>query len=351
MDMFDIAGLALTEIMYIINIYSEKTYIKGHVINRDKSYREIKKSSKWNPIDVKFKYSEKLEYFIKTIKEQLPYVDLTFMNNNLEDLKIAEYDRRKFKLDGMMKRSAGEYNPSSNIVKLLKNEEEYALSHELLHMSSSFNQGQTLYSGFSQVKPKTKFTIGNGLNEGFTAYLDNKLFRANEAYFYMQPYIQALIAIIGEENLTKYYFSADLNSLIHHLSTYVEESYVYKFIVNTDKFLGIIEKGIDNKKFSEKEQAAIEVITEENAKILLTICANKVKKENPNIKTPDDVKNVINYFYEYANTLSKGMNIFNLNMNFITQKTFDEEASRHFGIYNFETKENLTEEASAQHKM
>lgn len=351
MDIFDIAGLTLMEIMYIINIYSEKTYTKGHVINRDKTYREIKKSSKWSPIDVRFKYSEKLEYFIKTIKEQLPYVDLTFMNNNLEDLKIAEYDKRGFKLDGIVKGSAGEYSARRNIVKLLKNEEEYALSHELLHMSSSFNQGQTLYSGFSQDRPKTKFTIGNGLNEGFTAYLDSKLFGTNEAYFYMQPYIQALIQIVGEENLTKYYFSADLNGLIQHLSTYVKESYIYKFIANTDKILDIVKKGNKNKKFNEKEQAAIDVITEENARILLNIFANKVKMENPDVKSADDVRNIINSFYDYANTLSKGIGVSNLTMIFITQKTYDEEMFRHFGVDNSEIEQKSSEETSVQHKM
>ncbi len=349
MDFVNAANLILIELSYIINIYSEKTYIKGHVINRDKVHKQIKKSSKWKPIDVRIKYSDELEYIIKTIKEKLPYVDLTFMNNNLEDLVIAE----KNKLNKYNKRSVyttmGSYGDIENTIYLRKNNGAKSLSHEFLHMCSAFNQGKIQYCGFFQRHPNN-FNIGKGLNEGFTSYLDKKLFGGKDTYYYIQPYIQALIKIVGEEELTKYYFRADLNGLINHLSQYIKDSYVYRFIENIDKLLNIISNASTVTKKNDKHQATIDRIMEENERILLNIYTNKIKMKFSELGMKDgDEVDVSNEYMDFVNSFVSNMDIYNLKLDFVNIKVLEDELSKHFQVNNFEFEEVVEEDV--KHKM
>ncbi len=332
MNIYDALSLMLTELGYIFYVYSQKTYIKGHVINKNKVTKMVTKSLKPRPIDVKIKYNAEVENFIRTIKEKLPYVDLTFMNNNLEDFLIVEKNKLKAINNG------GSYDIIKNIIEILIDDKSKSINHELLHLSSTYNNGKTIYAGFSQYQ-NNRLLIGRGLNEGYTAYLDSKLFGREDGYSIVKPYVMFIEKIVGEENMAKYYFTADLNSLINHLSKYCDETMVYKLINNMDTLLYLIYYKKSSVDYYPKEDVEIiEKIINENAKIVTKMFINLVvdKVETENLK--DEIKAFLNIFMWSISDK-------NLNKSYINMNLFESEIEKYLN----EIKK--TKEGQAQHKI
>ena len=332
MNIYDALSLMLTELGYIFYVYSQRTYTKGHVINKNKVTKMVAKSLRLRPIDVKIKYNAEVENFIRTIKEKLPYVDLTFMNNNLEDFLIVEKNKLKAVDNG------GSYDIIKNIIEILIDDKSKSINHELLHLSSAYNNGKTIYAGFSQYQ-NNRLLIGRGLNEGYTAYLDSKLFGREDVYSIVKPYVMFIEKIVGEENMAKYYFTADLNSLINHLSKYCDEAMVYKLINNMDTLLYLIYYKNSNIDYYAKEDVeTIERIINENAKIVtkmfINLVVDKVETENLN----DEVKDFLNIFMWSISDR-------NLNKSYINMNLFESEIEKYLN----EIKK--TKEEQVHHKM
>ena len=107
------------------------------------------------------------------------------------------------------------------------------LSHELLHMASSYLGDKTIYIGFYQVLNKE---IGESLNEGYTEYLNRLYFNSTPIYYNFEVNIIKLLQeIIPSETLKKLYFESNLKGLFKTLSLLSSQSETFKFITNLDK--------------------------------------------------------------------------------------------------------------------
>ena len=130
---------------------------------------------------------------------------------------------------------------------LIKNKEkinykdfiEQVLSHELLHMASSFNQNGISYSGFSRVKINNDNSIGTFINEGYTEVLLSKIYSdknySTSGYKYEKEVAYAIEKIIGYEKMSSLYFNADFIGLTNELSKYSSIEDVKDFIDKLDR--------------------------------------------------------------------------------------------------------------------
>ena len=103
------------------------------------------------------------------------------------------------------------------------------IKHELLHLST-INKNSC---GFNN-----KFKA-RALNEGYTQLLAERYFNENigRAYPIEVMLVKSIEQIIGQDQMEKYYFNLDLNSVINDLSKYESKENVLKFIENLNKLL------------------------------------------------------------------------------------------------------------------
>lgn len=110
--------------------------------------------------------------------------------------------------------------------------------------SSIIKDNNNYYSGFSQTN--NNLGIGYGLNEGYTALLDDRYFihrnKEKENYNHFIYQVVKVLAenieyFIGQEQMEDYYFKADLLSLCTCLSHYTSLFETVNFIHNIDLIL------------------------------------------------------------------------------------------------------------------
>ena len=112
------------------------------------------------------------------------------------------------------------------------------IAHELLHMSTSKIEENTFYCGFQQTNKKTGINIGIALNEGYTEHLNQQYFFPDyfdDSYIHEQSIAYEIEKIVGKEKMEKYYFNADLYSLIQELTKYAELEEIITFLRDFDK--------------------------------------------------------------------------------------------------------------------
>ena len=203
-----------------------------------------------NPI-----YEKYYDKFCKVIEANIPKEDLGNYYRNFKSL-AGKDTNLKAKLFYLMRGKVigggyfpidNTFDPNSSIISRFMNTD----THELLHASSSYfdKEKKIIYCGFQQVfikegydnkKGKRKFeTYGLALNEGYTQYLNIKLFdtndeRSKQIYENEQIIAKGLEEIVGEDKLKSLYFRGDLNGLVNELCKYNKKEDVYKFITLTD---------------------------------------------------------------------------------------------------------------------
>lgn len=165
------------------------------------------------------------------------------------DLDIFYYKQSKLKmqeLDFKLMRNGIELAKYSCVHNLLYYIKEYfkdAVMHELLHMASSINGRNVVYSGFSQIDKKSNILIGIGLTEGYTVLLDERYFgeysenKKNitlRAYPIIKMVTSMLEDIISRETMEDLYFRADLKGLIDILTQYMSYEETISFIKAVD---------------------------------------------------------------------------------------------------------------------
>lgn len=156
-----------------------------------------------------------LYVFINTLLEFVGKEDIRVFFNRVKDLSIDYVSLEE------MKRQAGSfsvgvYNSKNNIIKMCFNKNNCVLDHELLHAASTEEQYSNV--GFSVVFLKAGI-FGEGLNEGYTELLNNRIFKhTNSSYMYL-TYLVELIENFYEnkEDMMKDYFHADVFALIGEL--------------------------------------------------------------------------------------------------------------------------------------
>lgn len=209
--------------------------------NLDYNNTEISKDLKPNEIVI---------HFYNTIKEKLPYVNLTIYNSNIKSLKILRVSKIK------KKNSEANYNISKNKITVLKSTNNKKIAHEMLHVSSEFKVGNSIFGGFSQFHENMPFRLfGEGLTEGYTTLLDCRYFEGDNycsTYEALSIIAHILELIVGKEKMEKFYFEADLYNLIQSLKQYNSRSNIFKFINDLDILLYCTGNTVTEKHYSKK---------------------------------------------------------------------------------------------------
>lgn len=222
-------------------------------------------------------FSKDVERFINVMKKSFSYEELINFYSRINELKINVTNESD--------------NSYSNYYDVLKNEMfldqkmgKDSIYHELFHLTSSITKDENVFCGFSQCNKDMR--LGDGLTEGYTQILRERYF-GNPSYGSRKNGQIEKIAnftemLIGKDEMTELYLTADLKGLIEKLSKYSTESDVMKFIAAVDT--------IDNSKLLTKEEFGSIVVQRMLLKSFKIIkiflinayakkCLNEVKKD------------------------------------------------------------------------
>ena len=193
--------------------------------------------------------NEQIKSFYYTLKIYLPHISTSAFEKNIKTLKIIETEKTsKEKIIELLYKEiiGAEYDSNKNYIifypeeyeKLGEDKEKFicsAITHELLHMASSYKKGLVRISGFSQTLANA-YEIGFGINEGFTEYLNCKYFnqKAIPAYEQIQNITKIIAEIVGEDTMERLYFEGNLKGLVNELSKYQKEEQSLDLIYDID---------------------------------------------------------------------------------------------------------------------
>lgn len=239
---------------YIKPYLIDKSLINESIINSNlninaPNFNNINTNLDINSIKSIYKYE--IIDFVNKIKENYNINSIPLLYKNLEGIDVV-VDR-----DLKDKFLSGLYDYDKKAIYINRIDNLFCLTHELLHLSSTCRVGDTLYSGLSYIKDGSKYRSAKGLNEGYTEYLNNKLFNEDKdntmSYYYLPNYAGIIESLVGEDNMSNYYFNCDLNSLINDLSVY-SSLYYSKRIINYLDYLYLThllnENAINNKNYT-----------------------------------------------------------------------------------------------------
>lgn len=248
----------------IIKRHSQYGYIKS--ISTEVKNRELDIT----PLLHYDKFDDNILMFSETMKERLPHCNLKAFYNNLKTLVIEETDKIDTKKGQV--RESGVYLSKKNKIKIYppnikcgttdQYDEKLAqvVTHELLHLSSTYKKGPIVLCGFSQTIDR-RISTGHGLNEGYTEVINSRYFCSKKRKIaYPLQYVIALgiEEIIGREKMEQLYFNADLNGLVAELSNYVELKSIHKLLKIIDQCHKY--DGVNKNKYEEKATEARVII-------------------------------------------------------------------------------------------
>ena len=195
-------------------------------------------------------YNKTYEKFGKIIEEVIPREDLDNYYRNFKTLKEYNVGSTNI-LGGLINNkmiTTGSYRLTTNEVHLstIPGTEKYGtITHELLHASSTYydKENNIIYSGLSQTfinEDRTTEIYGVGINEGYTEYLNCKLFNNGEpftkrSYYNSNIFIaKALEKVVGTEKMRSLYLKSDMMGLIKELEKNNKREDINKFITLLD---------------------------------------------------------------------------------------------------------------------
>ena len=173
---------------------------------------------------------------------------LDLLYQNIKTLKMKRFSKEQVN----DKASLAEYSVVYNTI--LYNPERFkiAIMHELLHMSSSILTENCQFSGFSQFQQDGYVLIGIGLNEGYTALLDDRYFMdytpdkrvyLNDSYMILKQLAGMLEDLLGHDFVEACYFHADLKGLIDCLCQFASYNDSICFILALDNIYTYCDSG------------------------------------------------------------------------------------------------------------
>jgi len=239
------------------------------------------------------KFINDIVHYYNTIKKEMSNVDLTIYRQNIKSLQISEVNKLE------KKNSMANYSTYYNKIQKLKKASNKVLNHELLHMSNSFQIGDSYFMGFSQYHDSEwQKKFGGGINEGYTTLIDQRYFEeVNYSDKYEVLYIVSYMVelIIGKEKMEKFYFSADLYNLIETLKEYNSKSNIIKLINNMDLLLKcdgntIIEKYYRKKSFKDISNFLIKTYTTKQLNLLYNKKIDEKESEKRILRMIDVLK-------------------------------------------------------------
>lgn len=309
----------------IVCYFARKPIASNYKLVKDFKFGNVKTAAlparvirKFDDIDekeiLKKQYGDLIMNFIKTVRENIPDINLEIFLNNFNTLRVANRD---FKISNSIfnKSTEGQYVPESNTIELSKDTYKLTINHELFHVMTTVIDKDTgiLYCGFQQIKNKNE-QIGFGLNEGYTQYLTEKYFGDNKqyisAYVYEKRIAEILETIIGEEKMHVFYFNTDLNGLVQYLSNYESLDEIYRFI-NTLDFL---KKHYNDKYLTKKSKNIMKSGFEFVNIFLIKIALRKVFIDNIGFEISyDDIKQrLLQILTMIPTTVKEGNNFYDI---------------------------------------
>lgn len=193
------------------------------------SNEEIQKSIK-SISPVGFDYIEK--------EILIPYMEKLSAYVTPEELKLATHRIRDLTVKrGWFSLTAGGYYQIRK--NLLKYYEKKSLGHEFLHMASSYTDKEKDIdiSGFHFTKKR--FSIGRGINEGYTELLASRIYNKKNkvsSYQNLVPIVEMIELFFDDAiDMRKLYFSGNLAGVIHKLQEYgIAENEIYCMLFEMD---------------------------------------------------------------------------------------------------------------------
>ena len=185
------------------------------------------------------KYLVYIDYFVNKLSQ---YVDIkdTYYDKNILTLGIDKGNIINV-IEGLFRNELliADYSITSNKINLYaRHNIENSIYHELLHMASSIydKEKEVRKSGFFE--GTKEYSVGYGLDEGYTEYLNIKYFSSERKCYLYEIIISRLVELIVSKNkMQKLYFKADLVGLCSSLAGYSTEKSVKNFIFKSDYIL------------------------------------------------------------------------------------------------------------------
>ncbi len=188
--------------------------------------------------------SQDIEGVFNDFQEKIRYTNfnLDIFYKNIKNVQLEEVKAQ----DMVTNLSVAEYNIRYNIIRFLKNSFKIGIMHELFHLASTVVGQKTIYCGFFQQDRNTKEIIGYGLNEAYTALLDDRYFPnytsnkkqvIGNSYQLTKYLVQQVENCLGEETMEELYSTCDLATLTHLLAKKVGLKDTLKFYRALDNIM------------------------------------------------------------------------------------------------------------------
>lgn len=184
--------------LIVLDINKVKEMTVNHYISKDEIFVNTK-NDKFNKI---------LENFLNVMNNNFEEDDLKNLYDNIIWVMFKKYI--SFKYDG-------DYDPITNIIRTLSEDDTNSINHELIHMSANPHDGTSNYGGFYY--STNNYIIGYGLDEGYTELLNKRYFdsKTQNAYRLQIIICKYLEQIVGQKKMEKLYLNANLFGLIKEL--------------------------------------------------------------------------------------------------------------------------------------
>ncbi len=216
--------------------------------------------------------------FIKKLEEHSDEINNNTLYKNLKRLKIKK--ERITLWEKIAERlglpcTPGDYSPMTNSIRLvtdLGGTAKKIVTHELLHFASTVKQGFMTYCGFEQRNVLTVVTIGTGINEGATEFLNCYLFGYSYRfanYKELVYIVKGIANLIGTDKLMKFYFDNDLKKLEEEIGKYSNIKTAKTIITGLERLHNLRHEGLINKPSStatELEESLISLLASLNLK-------------------------------------------------------------------------------------
>ena len=235
-----LSGSALSFLLFkkmplILNYFQETNF---------KRYCKIKDTKKRKdtpfPKEKVDKLTDKeLREIVNKIENSFNQKDLNNFHYNIKNLKVRVHDNLdKIAEQPIVGVVEGCYDLRKNQIDMLKERQmENTLSHEVIHLASTRKIGllRNPHTGFLR-QHMLESTIGIGLNEGYTEYLTNSLFKTNgyRSYIFEQIVARSIEDIVGKEEMRSLYLNSDLKGLYDKLSKYYSKEEIDHLLISLD---------------------------------------------------------------------------------------------------------------------
>ena len=276
---------------YAIIFYCEQKIMDSIALQVNYTPKNVKKVKMPPELQVDYLVTDEIDNANENIRKTInKFIEM--LHNNFSEEMLLYFYRNIGSLDTQIMAKekdptkstviVGSYRVDKNRMKLVDEADENTIFHELFHLASSYydSKSKTQYCGFNQTNTIKFYDIGIGINEGYTQLLANRYSKEQYYSYPEETRITRIIEnVVGEENMQKYYFMANLKGLIDELAKYKSKEEVMKFIQMVD----FNEEYRDQKTLIPSKDKKLESSEQYIEKFMLDIGLNKIKSEIANI--------------------------------------------------------------------